>query len=694
METDALLRIYDNGGHPNISGLRDMYEDYSHFYLILDLVSGGEMFEHLINYGAYSEADAARLVFEVVSALAFLHGVGVVHADLKPENLLLCSKNRRDGTIKMIDFGCSVVYDLRDDEAPDGGELAHANRNPGPSTGTTAYWPPERFKPGNTANPAMDMWSVGVILYIMLTGVHPFDLSGTSSDEEIEERIVENPHPLFGQGLTDHLSASAVDVIERLMDPDPNERITAYQLLQHPWVRGETASIEKMEDSDKRLSRYKDLRNKVEAGIFAVLVSQGHMDMTMSEISPQVLKNIRNGSSKSKGDQASSHIMKKAFDVFDKEGKGFVTSDDLERVVSERIGSHLSSSETEAFLESRQQDEGWIDDDPDAPEHAHGLGLSDFEQLSSGLKHRHFPRGHVIFHAGEEGDAMYFLNSGKVEVQTRKGQLVAILRSGDFFGEGSLLGDELNRFTTAKCATPVDVIQIKREDFERYVANSESTKNELRLKWRARSLAYAKNLIRLQKTVKTRVLKKGDVVYKEGEKGNAMFRVFDEGGGELEVSHGGRPVHKYVGGDSFGESSLLFERPRSSTVTCASNVCKLHEMRSEDFLAVVNASPEMATVLRNMCRKRLFKKAVKKYCLEKNLGLKDEDIVKAFHDADIDRNGALAVEEVRRLMHRMDPNFPMQEIRELLRFIDCDEDGMVSLEEFKRLFRQFEDEKQ
>ena len=71
-ETDALLRIYDNGGHPNISGLRDMYEDYTHYYLILDLVSGGEMFDHLSSDGAYSEADAARLMYEVASALAFL----------------------------------------------------------------------------------------------------------------------------------------------------------------------------------------------------------------------------------------------------------------------------------------------------------------------------------------------------------------------------------------------------------------------------------------------------------------------------------------------------------------------------------------------------------------------------------------------------------------------------------------------
>ena len=108
-ETDALLRIYNNGGHPNISGLRDMYEDHDYYYLVMDLVSGGEMFDHLIEYGAYSEADAARLMREVASALAFLHGVGVAHADLKPENLLLCSKKRVDGTIKMIDFGCAVV---------------------------------------------------------------------------------------------------------------------------------------------------------------------------------------------------------------------------------------------------------------------------------------------------------------------------------------------------------------------------------------------------------------------------------------------------------------------------------------------------------------------------------------------------------------------------------------------------------
>jgi hypothetical protein len=200
-----------------------------------------------------------------------------------------------------------------------------------------------------------------------------------------------------------------------------------------------------MEDSDKRLSRFKDLRNKLEAGIFAVLVSHGHRDATLSEAkhSPE------------SADDASTHIMKRAFDVFDAEGKGFVTSSDLGRVITEKTGSHVSPHDTQEYLATKQ---GRKED---------SLSLSDFSGLFSGIKHKNFPRGHVIFHAGDKGDAMYFLCSGKVEIQTRKGQLVSILRSGDFFGEGSLLTEENTRFTTAKCATPVDLIQIKREDFDR-----------------------------------------------------------------------------------------------------------------------------------------------------------------------------------------------------------------------------------
>eukprot|EP00429_Kryptoperidinium_foliaceum_P002198 CAMPEP_0176007262 /NCGR_PEP_ID=MMETSP0120_2-20121206/3142_1 /TAXON_ID=160619 /ORGANISM="Kryptoperidinium foliaceum, Strain CCMP 1326" /LENGTH=823 /DNA_ID=CAMNT_0017340017 /DNA_START=20 /DNA_END=2491 /DNA_ORIENTATION=- len=669
-ETQALLRIYDNGGHPNISGLRDMYEDSNHFYLILDLITGGEMFDHLSNDGAYSEADAARLVFEIASALAFLHGVGVIHADLKPENLLLCSKNRRGGTIKIIDFGCSVVFPSIKPLKPEAAEL---------ETGTTGYWPPERFQPKTPLTPAVDMWAVGVILYIMLTGVHPFDPACERTDQQVSDAIKNEKTPPLDDLYVGHLSDSAIDLMKRLMAPDPDKRITAYELLHHPWVRGETASTEKIEGSDKKLSQFQDLKHKLEASVFALLVNQGHQNMTLSEA-----KNKHSAEDDRRGGGVP--IMKLVFDVLDEENKGYVTGSDIGRLVTEHTGEVLNPKHTNELL--RSQNEEGSDPRPEAQ-----VSLSDFTKMFSGLKLRHYPRGHYIFHAGDDGKTMYFLSSGKVEIQTRKGQLVSILRRGDFFGEGSLLESEKKRFTSAKCATPVDVIEISREDFDRYTRSSAETRNELRRKWRARSLYYAKNLLRLQRNVKVRTLKKGDVVYKEGDKGTSMFRVDDADGGKLEVLHGETVVHNYVLGDSFGESSLLFSKPRSSTVRCVSDTCRIHEMRGEDFMAVVNSSPGTAAALRNMCRKRLFKKAVKQFSLYRNRGLSDDDIVAAFHDADLDKSGTLNVEEVRQLMHRMDPKFPMEDIQELMKFVDVDEDGQVSFDEFKKLFRQFESEK-
>lgn len=576
-----------------------------------------------------------------------------------------------DGSIKMIDFGCAVLEDMESEDSDPSQDFA-GHKSAG-STGTTAYWPPERFVTGSFATPAMDMWSVGVILYIMLTGCHPFDVNGVATDEETEQNIRESRGPPLDEELVGHLSDSAVDLILRLMDPDPSKRMTAYQMLQHPWVRGQTASKEQMPDSDKKLSRFRDVRDNLEAAMFSVLLSQAHTESNMSEAKVKRKSSLK--------DEASVDIVKRAFDIFDEEGKGYLTSTDLAKLTKERTGTDVSSdSRFSEFL--NEQGEG---------SSAEAISLSKFTKLFSGLRHKHFPRGHHIFRAGEKGESMYFLCSGKVEIQTRKGQLVSILRNGEFFGEGSLLEPEKGRFTSAKCSTPVDVIEISKEDFDRYLGHSISARRDVNVKWRARSLQYAKNLLRLQKNVTIKRYRKGDVIYKEGEKGHSMYRV-DENGGELNVSHGDKVVHKYTVGDSFGESSLLFDRPRSSTVTCASRVCRLYEMKGEDFLALLESSPEMAQALRDLCRKRLFKKAVKNYSLSLKGGFTNQDIIAAFHDADIDGTGTLSLEELRRMIHKMDPSFPMDEIRAILKYVDVDNDGQITELEFKRLFRQFEEE--
>jgi len=230
-----------------------------------------------------------------------------------------------------------------------------------------------------------------------------------------------------------------------------------------------------------------------------------------------------------------------------------VTEDDLGRIVNKATGKNLTDTDKKNMLVATQNSKLI----------ANGLSLSDFSKLFSGLEHEHYPSGHFIFQAGDVGDAMYFINSGKVEIKTRKGKLVHILRPGDFFGEESLLEEDRARFSSAKCASPTDVIKIDRADFERYIEKSPSAKNTLKFKWKARSWADAKNLIRLQTKIKSRTFKKGEVVYKEGDLGESMYFVDEIHGGLLEVKHGEIPVHDYRGGESFGESSLLFERPRS-----------------------------------------------------------------------------------------------------------------------------------
>lgn len=171
--------------------------------------------------------------------------------------------------------------------------------------------------------------------------------------------------------------------------------------------------------------------------------------------------------------------------------------------------------------------------------------------------------------------------------------------------------------------------------------------------------------------------------------GESMY-VVDEGvGGRLEVRHGKEILHYLNEGDSFGESSLLFQRPRSSTVVCASKDCYIHEMKSSDFFDMLESDPGTARALRDMCRSRMFQRATKSYLIKQKHGWSEDDLVKAFRDADKDNSGSLSLQEVQNIFRQMgnDSEIPEEDMIEYFKSLDVDEDGQITLDDFQRAFK-------
>ncbi|XP_007665603.1 calcium/calmodulin-dependent protein kinase type 1 isoform X2 [Ornithorhynchus anatinus] len=207
--------------HPNIVALDDIYESGGHLYLIMQLVSGGELFDRIVEKGFYTERDASRLIRQVLDAVKYLHDMGIVHRDLKPENLLYYSLEE-DSKIMISDFGLSKMESS-------GSVLSTA-------CGTPGYVAPEVLaqKPYSKA---VDCWSIGVIAYILLCGYPPFY---DENDAKLFEQILKAEYE-FDSPYWDAISDSAKDFIQHLMEKDPGKRFTCEQALQHPWIAGDTA---------------------------------------------------------------------------------------------------------------------------------------------------------------------------------------------------------------------------------------------------------------------------------------------------------------------------------------------------------------------------------------------------------------------------------------------------------------------
>ena len=539
---------------------------------------------------------------------------------------MLSTPNKLDAVIKLVDMGCAEITEKADKK-----QWRRSGGN------TPAYAPPEAF--GNwrgAPSPSFDMWALGIIIYIMLTGMHPFDLDGRVTDEEIEEKIRQRKSPpLRNSPITAHISDSAIDLIERLMAWRPRRRMTAMQMLEHPWVRGETARTSKIAESDKRLKLYKPFQTKLEAKVFSDWC-------TKAPVSDEAKK---------------TSLIERAFNEI-AGGKGFVTTKDLNRTLSKGNKESPASDGKVARM-----------------------GLSGFSDLlGEHMNDTYYPRGHTIYKQGAEGDAIYFINSGTVEVTTKEG-FRTTLSSGDLFGEGALLDPNGRRSASITCLTPVHAIRISREYFDKYVQSSEKLNLSLRERDRFRKRDRAKTILRDQKNLREFDMAEGEVLFEHGDDGNALYIV---GEGELDLkARGGATVLSIGASDICGLHALLMNKPRNTTAICASEKCTIQEMSADDFFKLYRSSDSIGKSLREVAARRDFLKAIVALT---GKTFDDAHLREVFDAVDLDQSGAINQSELRELLNVLDPSLSDEVVQDVMEAMDINDSGTVTWEEFHHIF--------
>lgn len=208
------IKVLRKLNHSNIVQLRETFEDKHKVFLVMELVTGGELFDRIVEKGSYTEKDASALIRQILEAVDYMHSQGVVHRDLKPENLLYYNSDP-ESKIMISDFGLSKMEDS--------GIMATA-------CGTPGYVAPEVLSQ-KPYGKAVDVWSIGVIAYILLCGYPPFY---DENDANLFAQILKGEFE-FDSPYWDDISDSAKDFISRLICVDPEKRYSCKEALAHPW---------------------------------------------------------------------------------------------------------------------------------------------------------------------------------------------------------------------------------------------------------------------------------------------------------------------------------------------------------------------------------------------------------------------------------------------------------------------------
>lgn len=217
-EIEILLRY---GQHPNIITLKDVYDDGKFVYLVMELMRGGELLDRILRQRYFSEREASDVLCTITKTMDYLHSQGVVHRDLKPSNILYMDESGNPESIRICDFG--FAKQLR---AENGLLMTPCY--------TANFVAPEVLK-RQGYDAACDIWSLGILLYTMLAGFTPFANGPDDTPEEILARIGSGKYALSG-GNWDSISDAAKDVVSKMLHVDPQQRLTAVQVLKHPWI--------------------------------------------------------------------------------------------------------------------------------------------------------------------------------------------------------------------------------------------------------------------------------------------------------------------------------------------------------------------------------------------------------------------------------------------------------------------------
>lgn len=255
VEVEAMKILSD---HPNFVKLYDFFPEKDYFYLCMELITGGELFDRICQKEKYTEREAREIILQMTRAVAHAHSRGVVHRDLKPENILLRSLDSDTG-IKLADLGFAKIVS---------GPMSPMTT----PCGTPGYVAPEILS-GKPYTMRVDIWSLGVIFFILLCGYPPF-VSEKDDQKELFELIKAARYefdPAEWGAITDH----AKDLISHILVADPEKRYTAAQILAHPWMQLESsqlpdaqlgATIQQLKSFNAR-RRLKGAVNAVRAGL-------------------------------------------------------------------------------------------------------------------------------------------------------------------------------------------------------------------------------------------------------------------------------------------------------------------------------------------------------------------------------------------------------------------------------------------